>query len=173
MLKENVSDALNAQINAEMFSAYLYMSMSAYFKSVNLDGFSSWMEAQAQEEMMHAKKFYDFINQRGGRVVFKQIETPQSEWNSCLHAFEEALTHEQKITGLINQLVDIAHEARDHATSIFLQWFVSEQVEEEESVGGVVERLKLVEESKGGLFMIDQELSKRPMPFVATTPEAA
>ncbi|MDH3828502.1 MAG: ferritin, partial [Desulfobacterales bacterium] len=161
MLTEKMQTALNGQLNAELYSSYLYLSMNAYFKSVNLDGFANWMHYQAQEELEHSLKFYDFIIQRGGKVVLSQIEAPPTEWDSPMAVFEATLAHEQKVTGLINDLVEIAHEERDHATTIFLQWFVSEQVEEEESVGGVLEQLKLMGDAKGGLFMIDRELAKR------------
>jgi ferritin len=161
MLTEKMQKALNGQMNAELYSSYLYLSMNAYFKSVSLDGFANWMYYQAQEELEHAMKFYDFICQRGGRVQLAQIEAPPSKWNSPLAVFEDTLAHEQKVTGLINDLVEIANEERDHASQIFLQWFVSEQVEEEDSVGGVLEQLKLMGEAKGGLFMMDRELAKR------------
>jgi len=161
MLTEKMQKALNGQLNAELYSSYLYLSMNAYFKSVNLDGFANWMHYQAQEELEHSMKFYDFIIQRGGNVQLQQIEAPPTEWSSPLGVFEATLDHEQKVTGLINDLVDIAHEERDHATNIFLQWFVSEQVEEEENVGGVLEQLKLMGDAQGGLFMIDRELAKR------------
>ena len=161
MLTEKVQKALNGQLNAELYSSYLYLSMNAYFKSVNLDGFANWMYYQAQEELEHSMKFYDFIIQRGGKVQLQQIVAPPSEWGSPLAVFEATLEHEQKVTGLINDLVDVAHDERDHATNIFLQWFVSEQVEEEENVGGVLEQLKLMGDAKGGLFMIDRELAKR------------
>ncbi len=161
MLTDKMQKALNGQLNAELYSSYLYLSMNAYFKSVNLDGFANWMYYQAQEELEHSMKFYDFICQRGGRVQLAQIEAPPSEWNSPLAVFEDTLAHEQKVTGLINDLVEIANEERDHASQIFLQWFVSEQVEEEDSVGGVLEQLKLMGEAKGGLFMMDREMAKR------------
>jgi ferritin len=161
MLTEKMQKALNGQLNAELYSSYLYLSMNAYFKAVNLDGFANWMYYQAQEELEHSMKFYDFIVQRGGKVQLQQIEAPPAEWGSPLAVFEATLEHEQKVTGLINDLVEIAHEERDHATNIFLQWFVSEQVEEEESVGGVLEQLKLMGDAQGGLFMIDRELAKR------------
>jgi ferritin len=161
MLTENMQKALNGQLNAELYSSYLYLSMNAYFKSVNLDGFANWMHYQAQEELEHSLKFYDFILQRAGTVQLQQIDAPPSEWSSPLAVFEATLEHEQKVTGLINGLVDVAHEERDHATNIFLQWFVSEQVEEEENVGGVLEQLKLMGDASGGLFMIDRELAKR------------
>ena len=161
MLTEKMQKALHGQLNAELYSSYLYLSMNAYFKSVNLDGFANWMYYQAQEELEHSMKFYDFIIQRGGKAQLQQVEAPPSEWSSPLAVFEATLEHEQKVTGLINDLVDVAHEERDHATNIFLQWFVSEQVEEEENVGGVLEQLKLMGDAKGGLFMIDRELAKR------------
>ena len=161
MLTEKMQTALNGQLNAELYSSYLYLSMNAYFKSLNLDGFANWMYYQAQEELEHSMKFYDFIIQRGGKVVLAQIEAPPTEWDSPLAVFEATLAHEQKVTGLINDLVEVALEERDHATNIFLQWFVSEQVEEEESVGGVLEQLKLMGDAQGGLFMIDRELAKR------------
>ncbi|MEE9496451.1 MAG: ferritin [Desulfobacterales bacterium] len=161
MLNEKVQKTLNGQLNAELYSSYLYLSMNAYFKSVNLDGFANWMHYQAQEELEHSMKFYDFIIQRGGKVQLMQIEAPPTEWGSPMAVFEATLEHEQKVTGLINDLVEIANEERDHATQIFLQWFVSEQVEEEENVGGVLEQLKLMGEARGGLFMIDRELAKR------------
>ncbi len=161
MLSEKMQDAINGQLNAELYSSYLYLSMNAYFKSINLDGFANWMHYQAQEELTHAMKFYDFINQRGGRVNLLQIEAPPAQWNSPQAVFEATLEHEQKVTGLINELVELALTEHDHASNIFLQWFVSEQVEEEESVTGVLEQLKLMGEAKGGLFMIDRELAKR------------
>jgi len=161
MLSDNMQAALNKQLNAELYSGYLYLSMNAYFKTLNLDGFANWMYYQAQEELTHGMKFYDFINQRGGQVTLDLIEAPPASWDSPLAAFEATLAHEQKVTGLINDLMEVALTERDHATQIFLQWFVSEQVEEEESVGGVLEQLKLMGAAKGGLFMIDRELAKR------------
>ena len=119
------------------------------------------MYIQAQEEALHAKKFYDFINQRGGRVNLTQIDAPPTDWESPVAVFENTLNHERKVTSLINELVDIAMEERDHATNIFLQWFVTEQVEEEESVGSVLRKLILLRDSKNGLFMIDRELLQR------------
>jgi len=164
MLSEKIENALNAQLNAELYSSYLYLSMNAFFKSNNLDGFANWMHAQAQEELIHAMKIYDFINQRGGRVVLSQIEAPPIEWSSPVEVFEETLKHEQKVTGLINNLVEIALSEHDHATNIFLQWFVTEQVEEEENVGNVLQQLILLGEEKNSLFMIDRELANRGAP---------
>ena len=161
MLSEKMEQALNGQLNAEMYSGYLYLSMNAYFKSINLDGFANWMHYQAQEELAHAMKFYDFIISRGGRVKLAQVDAPPNTWDSPLAIFEATLEHEQKVTGLINDLVELALAEHDHASNIFLQWFVSEQVEEEENVGGVLEQLRLMGEAKGGLFMMDRELAKR------------
>jgi len=168
MLSEQMQKSLNEQVNAELFSSYLYLSMNAYFKSLNLDGFANWMYVQAQEELVHAMKFYDFINRRGGRAILDKVEAPKKEWTSPLNVFEEAFEHEKMITSRIHHLVDISLQERDHATNTFLQWFVTEQVEEEENADGVVRKLKLVGNADGGLFMIDLELAKR----VFTAPSA-
>lgn len=161
MLTDKMEKALNAQVNWELYSSYFYLSMSAYFESVSLSGCANWMRAQAQEELFHAIKIYDYINERGGRAIMAAIDQPPSEWDSPLAVFEEVLTHEQKVTGLINDLVNLALDERDHATNIFLQWFVSEQVEEEASAGAVVDKFKLIGDDKSGLFAIDQELGTR------------
>ncbi|MBW2604433.1 MAG: ferritin [Deltaproteobacteria bacterium] len=171
MLSDRMQTALNGQVNAELYSSYLYLSMNTYFKSVNLDGFANWMKAQAQEELMHAMKFYEFINQRGGRALLGAIEAPPAQWDSPPAVFEDTLKHEQKVTALINGLVEIAMQERDHATQIFLQWFVTEQVEEEESVGNVLEQLKLLGDAKQGLFMMDRELATRQAPDLSIEPE--
>ena len=161
MISKKIEDALNDQINAEMYSAYLYLSMVAYFESINLAGLANWMRAQAQEEMVHAMKIYDFVNERGGRVLLKSIDAPTTEWSSPLAAFEAAYAHEQLVTGRINDLVDLAVEEKDHATNAFLQWFVNEQVEEETSADNVVQNLKMAQNAPGALFMIDRELGTR------------
>jgi len=161
MISKKMEQALNEQINAELYSAYLYLSMAAYFESVNLPGFANWMRAQTQEELMHAMKIYDFVNEQGGRVLLKAIEQPQSEWESPLDAFEAVCKHEQKVTGLINDLVNLAIEAKDHATNAFLQWFVNEQVEEEESASDIVGKLKLIEANPQGMCMLDKEMGQR------------
>ena len=161
MINEKMTQALNNQINAELYSAYLYFSMAAYFESVNLPGFAHWMRIQTQEESMHAMKIYDFVNERAGRVILKGIEQPPVEWKTPLAVFEATFKHEQKVTGLINELVNIAIEEKDHATNTFLQWFVNEQVEEEASADQVVQQLKMMEKAPGGLFMLDRELGQR------------
>jgi ferritin len=169
MISKKMEEALNAQVNAEMYSAYLYLSMESYFKSLNLNGFANWMRVQTQEEMMHAMKMYDFINERGGRVLLKTIEGPQTKWDSPLAVFKAVLKHEQKVTSMINDLVNLAIKEKDHATNSFLQWFVNEQVEEESSADEAVQQLKMMEDAPGGMFMLDRELGQR----VFTPPAAA
>jgi ferritin len=161
MLSQPMEEALNEQINAELYSGYLYMAMSAYFQKEGLPGFATWMHAQAQEEQFHAEKFYNFIHERDGRVVLKTIEAPPADWDSPLSAFQDALAHEQKVTDRINKLMDLAMEQKDHATRGFLQWFVDEQVEEEDSVRQVIDELKLVGATGGGMFMLNRELGQR------------
>jgi len=161
MLSEKIAKTLNDQINAELFSSYLYLSMSAYFESTSLGGCAQWMRLQAQEEMEHAVKIFDYINERGGRAIMEAIEKPATDWNSPLHVFEDVVKHEQKVTALINSLVDCAVDERDHATKNFLEWFVAEQVEEEANVGSVCDKMRMVEGDSGGLFALDLELGKR------------
>ncbi len=161
MLKEKMLKALNSQVNAEMYSSYLYLSMESYFQSNSLTGFSSWMRGQVQEELFHGMKIYDYICERGGKVVLDAIKKPDSTWKSPLVAFEHILKHEQLVTSLINDLMDLAIAEKDHATQNFLQWFVAEQVEEEASVGEIVDKLKLIKDDTSGLFMLDAELGKR------------
>jgi len=161
MLSKKMERALNKQIVAELYSAYLYLSMSAYFHSINFGGFANWMRVQAMEESTHAMKIFDYVNERGGRVLVDAIDKPPTKWASPLAAFEAVYKHEQKVTGMINDLVDLAVKERDHATQNFLQWFVSEQVEEEASADEVVQKLKMVGREGGGLFMIDREMGQR------------
>ena len=161
MLNPKIEQAFNEQLNAEAYSAYLYWSMSAYFESMNLKGFASWMRIQALEEMTHTEKFFNYVNERGGRVRLAAIDAPAVEWDSPLAAFEAAYGHETIVTGRINKLVDLAVAESDHASQIFLQWFVSEQVEEEASADEVVQKLKLIGDATGALFMVDQELGQR------------
>ncbi|MBN2055765.1 ferritin [bacterium] len=161
MLDKKMEEALNDQINAEMFSSYLYLSMSAYFTAENLTGFANWMYVQSQEETFHAMKFFDYIHERGGAVELLAIEKPQAEWDTPLAAFEAALKHEQYITKRINDLVDLAMEIRDHASNNFLQWFIKEQVEEEASAAEIVAKLEMIKDSPNGLFMMDRELGAR------------
>lgn len=171
MIDAKMQDALNEQMNAELYSSYLYLSMAAYFDEINLGGFANWMRVQTQEENMHAMKIYDHVVERGGRVLLKAIDAPPVEWESPLAVFEAAYGHERKVTGLINDLVDLARGVKDHATDNFLQWFVDEQVEEEQSADDIVQKLKLMEGFKGGLFMLDRELGQRV--FTPPSSEAA
>ena len=161
MLTQNMQKSLNDQITAETYSAYLYLSMAAYFEDQGLPGFSAWMKAQAQEELFHAMKFFNFVNDRGGRVLLGAIEQPPTEWTSVVDVFQATLDHEKHVTSLINKLVDLAIEGKDHATNNFLQWFVGEQVEEEDTAGQILNKLKLMDQASGGLFMLDKELGQR------------
>lgn len=163
MLISRIEKELNKQLNKEFFSAYLYMSMSAYFKSIDLLGFANWMNIQAKEEMIHAEKIYNFIHERNGKVTLEQIEKPQTDWDSPLAAFEDSLKHELFITDSINELVNIALEEKDHATNIFLQWFVTEQIEEESNATEIIRKLKLMKDAPGGMFMLDKELATRTL----------
>jgi ferritin len=161
MLNDKMDKALNDQINAELHSAYIYYSMAYWFESVALTGFAKWMRIQALEEVTHAQRFAGYVTERGGRVLVSAIEGPATEWKSALDAFEVAYKHECYISDRINKLVDLSHELRDHATANFLQWFVAEQVEEEANADDAVQKLKLVSDSKDGLFMLDREFGAR------------
>lgn len=160
MMSEKLEQALNSQINAELYSSYLYLSMSSYFSAINLKGFAQWMRVQAQEELMHAMKMYDYAIERAGRIVLTPIDAPVKEWRSPLSAFEHVLQHEKKVTGLINDLVTLAKAEGDDSATVFLQWYVSEQVEEEESARKVVDRLKDVR-GDADLRKEDVEMGKR------------
>ena len=164
MFNPRIQDAFNRQLNAELFSSYLYLSMSAYFESQNLKGMAHWMRIQVQEELQHAMKFLDFINDRGGRVLLTAVEGPRTEWSSPLEAFQDTCEHESKVTGLINDLVDLSIKEKDHAANTFLQWFVTEQVEEEASAREIADKLKLAGDNSVALLMIDQELGRRTPP---------
>jgi ferritin len=161
MIDNKVCAALNGQYNAELYSAYLYMAMASYFESSSLKGFANWMRIQVQEETAHAQKFHDYIVERGGKVAYGAIEAPPADWGSPLAVFELAYSHELVVTRAINRLVDLASEARDHATYNFLQWFVAEQVEEEASFDQIVQQLKLADNNGAALLMLDRELGTR------------
>ena len=161
MLNKRIEEELNKQINAEIWSAYLYLSMSAYFEDKNLPGFANWMRVQYQEELTHALKIFDYVNERGGRVILQPIEKVKTEWRDTVEVFEETLKHEQHVTGLINNLVNVAIEEKDHATNNTLQWFVSEQVEEEAAADEILQQLKMLQGKKEGIIMIDRELKQR------------
>ena len=163
-MNPKIEAAFNEQLNAELFSEYLYLSMAAYFESQNFKGMAGWMRAQATEEHMHAMKFFDFINERGGRVNLTTIKAPRTEWSSPLDVIEDTCEHESKVTGLINDLADLSVKESDHAANAFLQWFITEQVEEEATVQELRGKLKLIADSPVALFMIDQEMGRRPAP---------
>ena len=160
-MNQKMQGAFNEQLNAELFSSYLYLSMAAYFETHNLKGMARWMQLQAQEEHMHAMKFFHFINERGGTVLLTKIDAPRTEWASPLDAFNETCEHEAKVTGLIHKLVDLSLGEKDHASSGFLQWFVTEQVEEEATAQEIRDKLKLVGDNAVAQYMIDQELGQR------------
>jgi ferritin len=161
MLKDKIEKALNVQMNFEISSSYLYLSMAAYFESENFNGFANWMKVQSAEEYGHAMKIYSYINQRSGRIILAKIDTPKSEWKNTSEVFSETLKHERNVTGAIDKLVDLAIAEKDHATNAFLQWFVTEQVEEEATVIGIIDKLKLVGDNKNGLFLLDREMGMR------------
>jgi ferritin len=161
MLSKKMNEAIGKQINAEMYSGYLYLSMASYFAAKNLQGFESWMKVQAQEELSHAMKFFNHVYERGGSVKLLPIEQPPTEWASPLAAFENTYSHEQHVTSLINGLVSLAIEEKDFASQNFLQWYVAEQVEEESTADKTVQQLRLVDGNPQGLFMLDRELAAR------------
>jgi ferritin len=161
MFSEKMQKAMNDQIHHELESAYIYLAMAAYFESENYPGFAHWMKMQFEEEMAHAFRFYDYIHSRGARVVLQAIEQPRAEYKTALEAFENSLAHEQKITADIHRLYTLATDEKDYPSLSFLQWFIDEQVEEEEHVGGVVEDVKRVIDSEHGLLMLDRELGQR------------
>ena len=161
MIDKRLEEELNKQLNAELYSAYLYLSMSAYCADNNLAGFSHWMQLQFEEEQSHAMKFFQYILDRGGKVELKQINQPKQEWDGIIDVFAAVLKHEQSITKMINDLVNVAMEERDHATVNLLQWYVSEQVEEEATVSDLLDQLRLIEGKGAGLFMLDREAKAR------------
>lgn len=161
MLSDKMTDALNQQINAEMYSSYLYLSMSADFEAKGLSGFAAWMAAQAREEYGHAMKIYGYIHEQMGRVQLGAIDAPPAEWGSPLEVFQETFKHEQKVTKLIHDLVGLARSENDYATENFLGWFVTEQVEEEASAADLRDKLEMIGDSKNGLFMLDRAAAQR------------
>lgn len=163
MINQKIEKALNDQIRWELYSAYLYLSMSSWYESIGLRGFANWERIQAHEERDHAMKFFDYVISRGGRVILQPIDSPESEWESPLEAFRFSYAHEQKVTTLINTLVDLSITEKDHATYNILQWFVDEQIEEEGNAIDIVTKLELIEKEAGSgmLFMLDKELGVR------------
>ena len=165
MINEKMQNAFLDQINKELFSEYLYLSMKAYFASLNLTGFVNWFSVQVQEEHAHAMGMYDYVVERGGRVILEAIEKPENTWENPLELFKAVLKHEEFVTSRINALMDVAEETKDRAALIFLNWYLKEQVEEEANVGGVIAQLELIGDDKSGLFALDKELATRT--FVA------
>jgi ferritin len=161
MIKDKVLKALNKQINMELDSSYIYLAMSSFFYEENLNGFASWFRIQSGEEHMHAMKIFDYIHQANANVNLLKIEEPKAEWKTALEVFKDTYKHEQEVTASIYNLVDLAITEKDHATNNFLQWFVSEQVEEESTAFNILEKVKLVGDNKNGLFLLDRELGQR------------
>ena len=161
MIKKNIQAAINGQINAELYSAYLYLSMAAYFQSISLKGAANWMRVQSQEELVHAMKLYDYLSGIGGRITLSAIDAPPTSWDSPQDVFNAVYIHEQKVTGLINSLVGLARSEDDYETGSMLQWFVDEQVEEEASAGEVLRKVKSAGDSPGAMSIIDGELGTR------------
>jgi ferritin len=161
MVKQNVQDIINQQINAEMYSAYLYLGMAVWCTDQNLNGAAHWFKQQAKEEMGHAMKFYKYLEETGSQIVLKAIEPPPAKWSSLLNVFEEAYQHELKVTAMIYGIVNLAIKEGDHATNSMCRWFVDEQVEEEAQTLEIVNQIKMLGDSKGSLFMLDRQLGKR------------
>ena len=165
MLSEKMNEALNVQANRELYSSYLYLSMSYYFESIDMKGFAHWMRLQAGEELVHTMKMLDFIAANGGRAKMLPVEAPQFTWASALEAFKHVWEHGRVLTGLIHALVKIAEEEKDDPTIQFLQWYVKEQVEEEESSDSVLNKVKAAGEDKAAVQAADRELGKRQFRF--------
>jgi ferritin len=170
MLSEKLVNAINEQIQFEYYSAFAYKAMQAHFENEDLTGMENWMNIQFQEELSHAEKMFKFVCETGGKVTFMELKAPCNEFNSVLEVFEETLKHEQEVTSRINKLMDLAQEEKNHTAQIFLQWFITEQIEEEANVGHIIAKLKRIGEDGRGLMMIDQELEKRT--FVDATTAA-
>ena len=161
MISKTMQDAMNDQINKELFSSYLYLSMAAYFEDKNLPGFAHWMRIQEAEEREHAMKLYDFLLERGGKVTLKAIDAPKTEWTSTLEVAQEVAAHEAKVTASIHALYETALKEKDYPAQVMLQWFITEQVEEEKNAAEIVANLKLIEERGTAVLMLDHRLSKR------------
>jgi len=161
MIGKAMQDAINDQINKELYSSYLYLSMAAYFADKNLPGFASWMRKQEGEEREHAMKLYDFLVDRGGRVALKAIAAPEGDWKGALELFKQVAAHEAAVTASIHNLYEVALKEKDYAAQVVLQWFVNEQVEEEKNAGEIVAQLELVEARGTAIMMLDHRLGKR------------
>ncbi|PIN98581.1 MAG: ferritin [Candidatus Diapherotrites archaeon CG10_big_fil_rev_8_21_14_0_10_31_34] len=160
-MNKKIEDILNRQFNNEYYSSYLYLSMAAFFDSLNFEGFSHWMKKQAGEEMVHAMKLFDFVQERNGRMILTAVKAPETNWKSPLDAFENALAHEKLVTSQINKIFELSKTEKDYPTEVFIQWFIKEQVEEEDTALKIVEKLKMIKDSKQGLLMFDSVLAKR------------
>ncbi|MEK6755699.1 MAG: ferritin [Bacteroidota bacterium] len=161
MLPKKLQDAMNQQIKNEFYSSYLYLAMSAHFESVNLRGFAHWMRLQSDEEAEHGMKFFDFITVRGGRVLLEAIEKPPADYKTPLDVMKKVLEHEKKVTGTINTLYELALKEKDYPSQVMLQWFITEQVEEEKNAFDIIELLKNLGDTPAGLLMVDQKVGGR------------
>ncbi len=161
MISERMANEINKQINAELFSSYLYLSMSAWCDNAGYRGFSSWMRVQAEEEYAHAMKFYDYMLDVGGKIELEKIDKPQTDWASPYELFEAVKEHELYVTKLINDLVAVAIEEKDYATNIFLQWFVTEQIEEVATASEIIDKFKMIGKNKESFYFLDKELGER------------
>ena len=171
MLNKKLEEALNAQINAEFWSAYLYLSMSSDMSDKGMAGVANWFAIQFKEEQDHAMKFFNYVISRGGKVTLKPIEKVDTEWKSPLAAFEQTLQHEEKVTSLINDLYALAEQEKDYATQSMLKWFIDEQVEEEENAKAIIDTLKLIGDNGYGLYQLDKELATRVYTPITTSEE--
>ena len=171
MLNKKLEEALNAQINAEFWSAYLYLSMSSDMSDKGMAGVANWFAIQFKEEQDHAMKFFNYVISRGGKVTLKPIEKVDTEWKSPLAAFEQTLQHEEKVTSLINDLYALAEQEKDYATQSMLKWFIDEQVEEEENAKAIIDTLKLIGDNGYGLYQLDKELATRVYTPIETSEE--
>ena len=161
MVSSNIQQALNKQLNSEFYSSYFYLSMSAYFELNDLQGFATWFRLQSEEEYSHAMKIFDFLNHVSGKITLSKIEAPKTKWDSFLSVFQDTSDHEKAVTKTINYLVDLAISEKDHATVNFLQWFVSEQIEEEATAQQNVKKMEMIGDSKSGLYMLNREFGSR------------
>ncbi len=169
-MDKKLEKSMNEQIVKELYSAYLYLAMAAYFESENLGGFGHWMRMQLQEELLHASKFFDFLNERGSKVVLGAIDKPTDKFSSVVDVFKKTLEHEKKVTASINNLYALADKVNDNASKVFLQWFINEQVEEEKNPADILGKLKYVSDQPAGILILDKELAMRPQPTL--TPAA-
>ena len=172
-MDKRLEKAMNEQLTKELYSAYLYLSMFAYFESESLAGFSHWMKMQVQEEILHAMKFFDFLNKRSSRVVLEAIDKPLTKFSSIKDVFEKTLRHEQKVTASINDLYTLAQKVNDQTVCVFLQWFIAEQVEEEKNPADILGKLKYISDQPAGILMLDKELATRLQPVLSPGIEGA